>query len=114
MRRLLAVVVVCSLLMPGVSLTAQQTAAQSASCSNFDAWVWAQSVFESNKSQNAALDPDGDGIACPDLPVSGFAPVLWTKAIPKDAEAAQIVSVTDGDTFKVSIGGRSIPFACTT
>lgn len=74
-------------------------------CANFDAWVWAQTAYEMDPAALTALDPDGNGIACEDLTVNGFGPVLWTSEIPAGAEAATIVSITDGDTFKVSVNG---------
>jgi len=52
--------------------------AQAASCADFDAWEWAQSVFESDPQTYDSLDPDGDGEACPDLPRGAFAPAFWT------------------------------------
>ena len=33
-------------------------------CTNYNSQVWAQSLFESDLSRYAALDPDGDGLAC--------------------------------------------------
>lgn len=77
------------------------------SCSSFDAWEWAQSVFESDPQTYTALDPDGSGIACPELPHGGFAPAFWTDKIPADVEEAQIIRIIDGDTFEMSIGGVS-------
>ncbi len=77
------------------------------SCANFDAWEWAQSVFESDTEQYAALDVDGDGEACPELPRGGFAPAFWTDAIPTDVEEVQIIRIIDGDTFEVLIDGVS-------
>jgi micrococcal nuclease len=105
MRRLLAVVFVCSLVLPGAALAPRPAAAQGASCTDYDAWVWAQTVYETNTTRYAALDPDHDGIACPELPVSGFAPVLWAPRIPAGVEAAQIVDVINGDDILISIDG---------
>lgn len=105
MRRLLfALVLICSLLpsvMGGPSVAAQSTP----SCSNFDAWEWSQSVFESDPQKYDALDPDGDGEACPELPHGGFAPAFWTDKIPADVEQAKITRIIDGDTFEVLLGG---------
>lgn len=106
LRRAVVVLIALSLLaMPvlGVPRTAH---AQGVTCANYDAWIWAQTVFESDKARYAALDPDGDGLACPELSIQGFAPVLWTSTVPADAEAARITSITDGDTFHVSINGQ--------
>lgn len=75
-------------------------------CGSFDAWVWSQTALDAAPDTLAHLDADGDGIACPELPVlEGSAPVLWTHAIPEGAEAAQVVGITDGDTFTVNVGG---------
>jgi hypothetical protein len=76
-------------------------------CSNYDAWEWAQSVFESDPTTYDALDPDNDGIACPELPKGGFAPAFWTDAMPKDVQEAKILRIIDGDTFEVEINGVS-------
>ncbi len=81
--------------------------AQTASCSEFDAWIWAQSVHELNPTIFAGLDEDGDGIACPNLPIHGFAPVLWTDEIPSSAVPAQVTNIVDGDTFDVVVDGQS-------
>src|SRR5688500_6048826 len=97
----LALLLVCSW------ISTPSVTAQAASCSDFDAWEWAQSVFESNPQANDALDPDGDGIACPELPRGGFAPAFWTDAIPTDVEEAQIIRLIDGDTLEVTIDGVS-------
>jgi micrococcal nuclease len=80
--------------------------AQTASCADFDAWEWAQSVFESAPQRYDSLDPDADGIACPDLS-SGFAPAFWTDTIPADVEEAQVTRIIDGDTFEVLIDGET-------
>jgi endonuclease YncB( thermonuclease family) len=81
--------------------------AQTASCSDFDAWEWAQAIFESDPQAYDALDPDTDGIACPELPRGGFAPAFWTDSIPADAEEAQVTRFIDGDTFEVSMNGET-------
>jgi micrococcal nuclease len=89
-------------------LAPRAVAAQgTASCSNYDAWEWAQAVFESDKVKYAALDADGDGTACPALPRGGFAPAFWTDTIPTDVQEATIVRIIDGDTFEVLIDGVS-------
>ena len=98
--------VVFALLLLAVSIPALPVAAQTATCADFDAYEWAQAVFESDPQAYDSLDPDGDGIACPDLP-SGFAPAFWLDAIPADVEEAEIIRIIDGDTFEVLIGGVS-------
>ena len=69
-------------------------------CGDFDSYVWAQSVYDADPAANPELDLDGDGIACPEWP-PGFAPALWTTAIPLGAEPAELVRVVDGDTIEV-------------
>lgn len=101
-RILIAVLAVSCLALTGA---ASARSGDPASCADFDAWQWAQTVFESNPDAHTTLDPDGDGIACPSLPRNGFAPVLWTDSIPASAEPARIASVTDGDTFDIIVEG---------
>lgn len=74
------------------------------SCADVDSQIWAQSVYEADPGRYAALDPDSNGIACDGLP-AGAAPALWTERVPDNAEPAQLVSVTDGDTIKARVGG---------
>ncbi len=74
-------------------------------CADFDSQVWAQAVYDADKTGNPALAPGGDGRVCADLP-SGFAPALWTTAIPGDAQPATLRRVIDGDTIEVDLGGQ--------
>lgn len=105
MRRCSAyVVLVLALFVTGWPATA---VAQGATCADFDAWEWAQAVFESDPQQYDALDPDNDGEACPELPRGGFAPAFWTDEIPEDVEEARLLRIVDGDTFEVEIDGVS-------
>ena len=88
---------------------AGQTPTDVPTCADFDAWVWAQSVYAADPlATGATLDPDADTIACPDLPLGGFAPALWTDAIPAAAEPAVVVGVTAGDTLVVSVDGTRV------
>jgi endonuclease YncB( thermonuclease family) len=103
-RALAAATMLLLVVLPFASV--QPASAQTVTCADFDAWQWAQSVLDSDPDLYAAsLDPDGNGLACESLTVNGFGPTLWTDAIPANAEAAQVVSVTDGDTFKVTVNG---------
>ncbi len=77
--------------------TAGTAGAQALSCASFDAFEWAQTVFESDPGRFAALDADGDGVACPELG-PGAAPAMWTDSVPAGAEPAQLSRVVDGDT----------------
>ena len=69
-------------------------------CADFDSCVWAQSIFDEDPDANAALDPDGDGLVCPELS-DGAAPAIFTGSIPGEAEPADLVRVVDGDTIEV-------------
>ncbi len=105
MRRFpLAVLFIVSLMAGGTFPAAAQ---DDPSCADFDAWEWAQAVFESDPRTYDALDPDNDGEACPELPRGGFAPAFWLTEIPDDVEEAEIVRFVDGDTIEVRIGGDS-------
>lgn len=80
--------------------------AQAASCADFDAWVWAQTLLEADPGNSSALDSDGNGIACDQLVgIDGFSPAVWTESIPADAIPATLVSITDGDTIHAVING---------
>ncbi len=70
-------------------------------CADFDAYEWAQSVYDEDPEEYGALDPDGDGIACPELPQGGAAPVLWTDEVPERTAEATLVEVVDGDTIEI-------------
>jgi micrococcal nuclease len=74
-------------------------------CTTYDSQVWAQSVYDTDPMRHAALDPDGNGLACEELPL-GVAPALWTHDVPRGAEPATLISVSDGDTMRVDVGGR--------
>jgi micrococcal nuclease len=78
------------------------------SCADLDSQIWAQSVFESDPTRFAMLDPDGNGIACDELS-AGAAPALWTDVVPENAEPAELVRVTDGDTINVQFKGQTEP-----
>lgn len=86
-----------------LAVFAPASAQDSLACDDFDAWQWAQTVYEASPDAHRALDPDGDGIACPELPRNGFAPVLWTDRIPDDAQPARISRIIDGDTFRIIV-----------
>ena len=82
--------------------------AQAADCTGYDSQIWAQSVFATDPTQYATLDPDGNGLACEELQ-PGAAPAWWTDEIPAGAEPAQLASVVDGDTIRVNMGGIEEP-----
>jgi micrococcal nuclease len=64
-----------------------------------------QTVYVGNPVVYGALDPDGNGIACDQLPRGGFAPAWWTEDIPVSAVPAELVSIVDGDTLVVTVNG---------
>ncbi|HKG28547.1 MAG TPA: hypothetical protein VKB01_05385, partial [Thermomicrobiales bacterium] len=43
-------------------------AGQPVDCHGYDSQIWAQSVYETDPAGYAALDPDGNGRACEELP----------------------------------------------
>lgn len=75
-------------------------------CSGYDAWEWAQSVYESDPKAFANLDPDGDGIACMGLS-SGFAPAFWKSELPKNVVLGTLEEIIDGDTYQITVNSRS-------
>lgn len=101
-RRSLSPILIALLLLPTL-----QANAQADSCSSYDAWIWAQTVYETDPGAFAGLDPDGNGIACENLAIGGFAPVLWTDEIPASAVPATVSTIIDGDTFDVIIDGQT-------
>jgi endonuclease YncB( thermonuclease family) len=74
-------------------------------CANYDSHVWAQLVYDTDPARYAALDPDSNGRACEELPHGG-APAEWTNQVPRGVEPATLISVSDGDTIRVDVGGR--------
>jgi micrococcal nuclease len=74
-------------------------------CAVFDSRIWAQTIYDANPEDNAALDPDHDNLACEDLP-AGIAPALWTDEVPANAIPVELIDVTDGDTIVVTVDGR--------
>jgi endonuclease YncB( thermonuclease family) len=74
-------------------------------CVEFDAWEWAQSVYDDEPRANPLLDQTGDGIACPELPRGGFAPAFWLEDLPEELRGVQFIRVVDGSTLEVSVEG---------
>ncbi|MDP9362910.1 MAG: hypothetical protein M3Q10_01545 [Chloroflexota bacterium] len=58
-------------------------------------------MYDEDPDENEALDPDGDGIACPELPRGGAALALWTDEIPARTAPATLLRVVDGDTIEI-------------
>jgi hypothetical protein len=82
--RLLAAFAIVSAL-DTIGPDATPAAAQGAACAASDADEWSQSVCDADPGAHAALDPDGDGIASPELPcgaASALAPTADPAAEP--------------------------------
>jgi micrococcal nuclease len=91
-----------------LSVHTPPVAGQSLDCDDYDSQIWAQIVYEIDPVGYAALDPDGNGFACEEVP-SGAAPVLWTSQVPSGGQPVTLIEVTDGDTIRVDIDGREEP-----
>src|SRR5215207_6968089 len=74
-------------------------------CTNYDSQVWAQSVYDTDPTHYAVLDPDSNGLACEELPLA-VAPALWTNAVPRGAQQGTRISGSDGGTIRVDVGGQ--------
>jgi hypothetical protein len=98
--RILVFLVVLAALLPSSS------SAQSDDCADYDSWEWAQSIYDQQPSIHDGLDPDGNGIACDELPRGGFAPAWWTDTIPTNVIEKQVIDMPDGDTLNVTINGQ--------
>jgi endonuclease YncB( thermonuclease family) len=70
---------------------------------DYDAWEWTKSIYDQQPSVRDDLDPDGNGVACDNLPRARIAPALWTDDIPSSAVEAYLVSIVDDDTVVVTI-----------
>jgi micrococcal nuclease len=93
-----------------VALTFQgpPIAGQTSDCAGYDSQVWAQSVYDSDPARYAGLDPDGNGLACEELP-PGAAPAMWTAQVPSASQPVALIEVTDGDTIRVDVDGQEQP-----
>jgi micrococcal nuclease len=83
-------------------------AGQALDCDGYDSQIWAQSVYETDPTGYASLDPDGNGLACEELP-PGAAPAQWTSQVPSGSQPVSLVEVTDGDTIRVDVEGWEEP-----
>ena len=76
-RRTWFVLVLATLLLAALVLALlvlwKSSREQIIACANYDSQAWAQSVYDTDPSRYAALDPDGNGLACEELP-HGVAP----------------------------------------
>ncbi len=94
------IVVLAFALSPGAASVRGQDAGEAISA-DFDAYEWAQSVYDEDPEAHEGLDPGGDGLACPELPSGGAVPALWTDAIPERTAEATLVRLVDGDTIAI-------------
>jgi micrococcal nuclease len=83
-------------------------AGQVLDCDDFDSQIWAQSVYDTDPAGYSILDPDGNRLACEELP-SGAAPATWTSRVPTGSQPVRLIEVTDGDTIRVEVDGREEP-----
>ena len=81
---------------------------QPVDCNGFDSQIWAQIVYEVDPFGYAALDLDGNGLACEELP-PGAAPAQWTSQVPPGSQPVSLIEVTDGDTIRVDVAGQEEP-----
>ncbi len=102
---LLLAIVVLATLVVALLVLRQTSREEIIACGSYDSQVWAQSLFDADPTRFAVLDPDGNHVACEKLS-HGVAPVLWTNEVPLGAEPASLISVSDGDTIRVDIGGQ--------
>lgn len=102
MNRFLSIVVLLFLLPFSTPANAQT---QSFDCSQYDVWIWAQTVFEEDKNAGAALDPDGNGLACEHLPFVGFSPMPGVKSQPKNIFPVSNVQVKND--FNLTVKWKS-------
>jgi len=101
---------ILTLVLSVVALTFHRSpaAGQPLDCDDYDSQIWTQSLYETDPAGYAALDPDGNGLACEELP-PGAAPVQWTSQVPPGSQPVTLIEVTDGDTIRVNVDGREEP-----
>lgn len=76
-------------------------------CQQFDAWIWAQTVFDQNRDKfKPSLDPDGNGVACEHLTMQGFAPALWTDSMPEGLTPVRVTGFYSGDVMQILSNGQ--------
>jgi hypothetical protein len=77
-------------------------------CADVDTQVWAQSVFDTAPTRFAALDPDGNGVAC-DWSPAGASTALWTNTVLANAEPVELARVAVGDAKNVLLKDQNEP-----
>lgn len=79
---------------------------QISDCTDFETQADAQAALDTPDAETEALsglDPDGDGIACPDLELGEEESVPAEEEVPEGLVRAKVVEIIDGDTLKVRI-----------
>jgi endonuclease YncB( thermonuclease family) len=102
---LLLAIVVLAIVVVALLVLRQTPREEIIACANYDAQIWAQSVYDTDPTRYAALDPEGNGLACEELSL-GIAPAWWTNEVPRGVEPASLISVSDGDTIRVDVSGQ--------
>ena len=100
----------------GLAVTAQMVSAQEAvSCDDFDYQEEAQAVLDADPGDEHGLDPDGNGIACEELPSSAdgtadptSTPDTTSEADDTTGEAADTTLPTTGTEYSASSGTPAI------
>ncbi len=78
--------------------------AQDDACDAFDTQALAQVALDAPGAGDETrrdLDPEDDGIACPDLDLGRERNVPLADELPDDLVEAEVVDIVDGDTLKV-------------
>ena len=102
---LVLAIVVLATLVVALLVLRQPPREEIVACGSYDSQVWAQSVFDAKPTHYAALDLDGNDLACEELP-HGVSPASWTNEVPPGAEPATLISISDGDTIHIDVGGK--------
>jgi hypothetical protein len=106
---LLAVLLLAALVVALLALW-NSSREETIACATYDSQVWAQSVYDTDPTRYAALDPDGNGLACEELP-RGVAPALWTNEVPRTAEPASLSAFPTATRFASTSGAGKRPYA---
>ena len=105
MRLVLALIVPFGTIV-AVGTSPRPTLAQGDGCARYATQALAQATLDAPDAEDdtrQTLDPDADGITCPDLPLGRERHVPLADELPDDLTEAVVVSITDGDTLKVRV-----------
>lgn len=81
------------------------TNTQSANRDAYDAWKWAQSLFDLPPSLRDGLDPSGNSADSGQISRGSLAPAWWTNSVPTRAIEEQLFAIADGNTHIVTVNG---------